>query len=101
MYTTVGDEDLAIDEADQDTIDERSDNDVTTIVVNIFDSFIPGNIFQALANNQLLAILVTAVVVGALLKPNGPIMRAVVEIDQIVTKIIIFLIKLAPLVSSS
>lgn len=97
MYSPVGEDDLAIDEADQDTIDERSDNDVTTIVVNIFDSFIPGNVFQALANNQLLAILVTAVVVGALLKPGGPLMRAVVEIDQIITKVIVFLIKLAPI----
>lgn len=97
LYSPVGESDLEIDESDQDTIDERSDNDVTTIVVNIFDSFIPANIFQALANNQLLAILVTAVVVGALLKPNGPLMKAVVEIDALVMKIIIFLIKLAPI----
>jgi len=96
MYEPVGEDDLAVDEADQETIDERSDNDVTTIVVNIFDSFIPGNIFQALAENQLLAILVTAVVVGGLLEPGGPIMRAVVELDRLITKVIVFLIKLAP-----
>lgn len=97
LYTPVGDDDLEIDESDQETVDERRDNDVTTIVVNIFDSFIPSNIFQALAENQLLAILITAVVVGGLLKPNGPIMRAVIEVDALVMKVIVFLIKLAPI----
>lgn len=97
MYTEVGEDELAVDESDQDTIDERSDNDVTDIVVNIFDSFIPSNIFTALAENHLLAILVTAIVVGGLLKPGGPIMKAVVEVDSLITKVIIFLIKLAPI----
>lgn len=72
------------------------DNDVSTILVNIFDSFVPGNIIQALAENQLLAVLVTAVVVGALLEPGSSIMKAVVEIEKLITKVIIFLIKLAP-----
>ena len=80
IYTTVSDADLEVDEGDQDLVDERSKNDVTDIVVNVFDSFIPSNIFQALANNQLLAILVTAVVVGGLLKPRGSLMKAVIEV---------------------
>jgi Na+/H+-dicarboxylate symporter len=96
MYETAGADDLAVDEDDQDTFDERAENDVTTIVVNIFDSFIPGNIVSALADQQLLAVLVTAVVVGYLLEPKGPVMKAVVEIDRIVMKVITFLIMLAP-----
>lgn len=97
MYRPVGEDELAVDEEDQETIDERGENDVTDIVVNIFDSFIPSNIFQALAENQLLAILVTAIVVGGLLEPGGPIMRGVVEVDRLITKVIVFLIKLAPI----
>jgi Na+/H+-dicarboxylate symporter len=97
MYAVAGEDSLAIDEDDQDTFDERSDNDVTTILVNIFDSFIPGNIFAALAENQLLAVLVTAVVVGGLLEPGSSIIKAVVEVERLITKVIIFLIKLAPI----
>ena len=97
LYTVVSESDLAFQsEKDEAQAAERSEKDVPDVVVDIFDSFIPSNIFQALANNQLLAILVTAVVVGYLLKPNGPLMRAVEEVDALITKVIVFLIKLAP-----
>ena len=98
LYTVVSDSDLAFkSEKDEAQAAERSEKDVPDVVVDIFDSFIPSNIFQALANNQLLAILVTAVVVGYLLKPKGPLMKAVEEVDALITKVIVFLIKLAPI----
>lgn len=98
MYTTVSDSDLAFQsESDAELASERSEKEVHDIVVDIFDSFIPSNIVQALANNQLLAVLVTAVVAGYLIKPKGALIKAVVEIDAIITKVIVFLIKLAPI----
>ena len=98
LYTVVDDSDLAFQsESDEELASERGEKEVHDIVVDIFDSFIPSNIVQALANNQLLSVLVTAVVVGYLLKPKGALLKAVVEIDAIITKVIVFLIKLAPL----
>jgi Na+/H+-dicarboxylate symporter len=61
-------------------------------------SFIPQNIFQALAEDQLLAVLISAIVVGCLIKgPNSSLLRGIKEVDKIVFKIIDFLIKLAPI----
>ncbi|GIZ36937.1 hypothetical protein CKM354_000040200 [Cercospora kikuchii] len=88
---------LEVAEEDQETIDERASQQPHDIVVTVFTSFIPQNVFQALAEDQLLAVLVTAVVVGCLLKPNSSLLRAIKEIDRIVYVIIEFLIKLAPI----
>ncbi|PPJ58873.1 hypothetical protein CBER1_04432 [Cercospora berteroae] len=88
---------LAVAEEDQDTIDERASQQPHDIVVTVFTSFIPQNVFQALAEDQLLAVLVTAVVIGCLLKPDSSLLRAIKEIDRIVYVIIEFLIKLAPI----
>jgi len=68
------------------------------IVVQVFESFIPNNVASALANDELLAVLVSAIVVGCLIKgPDSSILRAVREIEKIIMKIITFLIKLAPI----
>ena len=67
------------------------------VVVQVFESFIPNNVASALANDELLAVLVSAIVVGCLIKgPDSSILRAVREIEKIVMWIITFLIKLAP-----
>lgn len=98
MTEATGDS-LEVDADDQDTIDERSENKPHDIVIQVFQSFIPSNIFNALANDSLLAVLVSAVVVGCLLKgpdSESSILRAVREVEGIISKIIIFLIKLAP-----
>ncbi|CZT19396.1 related to excitatory amino acid transporter [Ramularia collo-cygni] len=90
---TLGD----ISEADQETIDERSSNAPHDIIVSVFTSFVPQNVVQALAEDQLLGVLVTAIVVGCLLKRDSALLRAVKEIDKIVFIVINFLIKLAPI----
>ena len=85
----------------QETADEVSeenpDNQPHDIVVQVAESFIPQNIFQSLAEDQLLGVLVTAIIIGCLIKgPDSSILRAVKEVDKIVFKIINFLIMLAP-----
>jgi Na+/H+-dicarboxylate symporter len=45
----------------------------------------------------LLAVLVTAVVVGYVIKPGGALMRAVEEVEVIIMRIITILIYLAPI----
>lgn len=65
-------------------------------VVQLFETLIPQNIFKALAEDVLLSVMVISIVVGCLLKRDSPILRVVKEIEEMVLKIITFLIKLAP-----
>jgi len=68
------------------------------VIVQVFESFVPNNVVGALANDELLAVLVSAIVVGCLIKgPDSSLLRAVREIEKIVMKVITFLIKLAPI----
>ena len=88
-----------IEEAEE-VQEENPDNAAHDIVVSVAESFIPQNIFQALAEDELLSVLIASVVVGALIKgpaSNSPLLRAIKEVDRIVFKIIDFLIKLAPI----
>lgn len=89
---------LAIDPDDEETIAEREGTKPHDIIVQVFQSFIPSNIVGAVANDELLAVLVTAVVVGCLIKgPDSPLLRAIKEVDRIITIVITFLIYLAPI----
>ena len=90
-------ESLVVSEDDAETVAEREDTAPHDIVVSVAESFIPNNIVAALAEDSLLAVLVTAIIIGCLLKPEGSIMRAVREIEKITMIIITFLIKLAPI----
>ncbi|KAK7914914.1 Sodium:dicarboxylate symporter family protein [Apiospora marii] len=97
---TASQESLALDpdsETDQEYSDRAADTNVADVVVQIFESFVPANVVEALSENELLAVLTTAVVVGFLVQPGGSILRAVVEVEQIIMKIITFLIKIAPI----
>ena len=97
---TASQESLAHDpdsETDKEYADRAADTNVADVVVQIFESFVPANVVEALSENELLAVLTTAVVVGFLVKPGGSILRAVVEIEQIIMKIITFLIRIAPI----
>jgi Na+/H+-dicarboxylate symporter len=100
LMVPVGNDALQVSSDDQETIDENSSNAAHDIVVQVAESFIPNNVVAALAEDSLLAVLVTAVVVGCLIRgpaENSPLLRAVKEIDRIVAKIITFLIALAPI----
>ncbi|KFA63824.1 hypothetical protein S40285_07769 [Stachybotrys chlorohalonatus IBT 40285] len=85
--------------ADPDYVDEEAEEPLTVsqAVVQIFYSFIPNNIVGAFANEQLLSVLITAVVLGFMLPAKSSIMKAVVEIDKIVTTVITWLIQMAPI----
>jgi hypothetical protein len=81
MQPVSGDQ-LAVDEDDQETIDERKDIAIHEVVVDMFNSLVPQNIVNALATDSLLAVLVTAVVIGYVIKPGGALMRAVEEVHS-------------------
>lgn len=98
LMIVASEDSLTVDEGDQETIDEREETRPHDIVVQVAESFIPSNVVGALANDELLAVLITALVVGCLIRDEGSsLMRAVREVEKIVSTIIIFLIKLAPI----
>ncbi|KAH7310566.1 excitatory amino acid transporter 2 [Stachybotrys elegans] len=76
---------------------EEEPRTVSQAIVTIFDSFVPSNIIGAVANNELLSVLVTTVIFAILLPPTSSIMKVVRDIDTIITKVITFLIQLAPI----
>lgn len=77
--------------------DNAASSTIHGVVVNLFEQFIPQNVVYALANDSLLAILMTSIVVGYLLKPGSAILRAVQEVENLIVVVITFLIKLAPI----
>ncbi|TLD19935.1 hypothetical protein PspLS_09691 [Pyricularia sp. CBS 133598] len=88
---------LEMDEDQKDLVAERSKNEPHTVVVTLFRSFITDNIFRSLAETELLAILIVSVVIGYLINPTGRIIAAIEEVEKMVTRIITFLIKIAPI----
>ncbi|KAF2736254.1 Sodium:dicarboxylate symporter [Polyplosphaeria fusca] len=88
---------LEVKDSDQETIEEREEVAIHDVVVDMIYSFIPSNVVAALAEDSLLAVLVTSIIVGCYIKgPNSSLLRAVKEIEVIITKIITVLIYLAP-----
>lgn len=97
MQPVSGDQLEVTDEDDKEMIKERKNVAIHTVVVNMFESLVPQNIVNALATDSLLAVLVTAVVIGYVIKPGGALMRAVEEVEVIIMRIITILIYLAPI----
>lgn len=97
LMTVMDPEDLEAMKTDAATEKQDAAVEIHTVVVQMFESFIPSNVVKALADDSLLAVLVTSVVVGYLLKPNSPLLKVVKEIEDIITVIITWLIKLAPI----
>ena len=98
LMTVADDETIALSEEEEADIKEKGGMAAHDVVVQVFESFVPNNVASALANDELLAVLVSAIVVGCLIKgPDSSILRAVREIEKIIMKIITFLIKLAPI----
>ncbi|KAF5002853.1 hypothetical protein FDECE_10503 [Fusarium decemcellulare] len=97
QFTVVGEDSLALDD-DDDSLPDTSERPIHTVVLEMFQSFIPSNIVSALANDELLAVIITAIIVGYLIEdPRSPIIRVTEEIERMITKIITFLIKVAPI----
>lgn len=89
-----------LDEEQEAEVEESSENQPHDIVLKVFQSFIPKNIVSALAENELLSILVTAVVLGLLIRgpdSKSSLLRAVREVERIVSVVITILIKLSPI----
>lgn len=64
------------------------------VVQQMFQSFIPDNVAYAAANNQLLSVLVVAIVVGYLIEDeDSSILRAAREVERMVTIVVTFIIK--------
>lgn len=88
--------DLAVSSKDQAMIKDRENVKIHDVVVQMFESLIPINIVKSLAEDGLLAVLITSVIVGYLIKPGSPLVRAIKEFEEIVTVIITWLVKAAP-----
>ncbi|KAJ0414497.1 Sodium:dicarboxylate symporter [Aspergillus carlsbadensis] len=98
LMTQASAESLNVDEDDQETFEERESTEIADVVVQMFESLIPINVVNALATDSLLAVLVTSIVIGYLIDGRTSyILKAVVEVEQIILKIITILIKLAPI----
>ncbi|KAL4934165.1 dicarboxylate/amino acid:cation symporter [Aspergillus undulatus] len=98
LMTQASPESLNVDEDDQETFDEREETEIADVVVQMFESLIPLNIVDALATDSLLAVLVTAVVIGYMIdRQTSYLLKAVEEIETIIMRIIMILIKLAPI----
>ncbi|KAK0614653.1 Sodium:dicarboxylate symporter [Immersiella caudata] len=98
LMQEVGRASLDINDPDQEKLyKEREAVAIHDVVQQMFDSFIPSNVVNALATDSLLAVLITAIVVGYLLETTSAIVRVLEEIEVLITKVITFLIKLAPI----
>ncbi|KAJ4005289.1 hypothetical protein NW752_011251 [Fusarium irregulare] len=95
QYTLVNEG--ALDTSD-DSLPDTSERPIYKVVEGMFFSFIPANIVGALANDELLAVIITAIIVGYLIEsPQSPIIRVAEEIERMVTKVVGFLIAAAPI----
>ncbi|KAL2758866.1 hypothetical protein ACRALDRAFT_2099178 [Sodiomyces alcalophilus JCM 7366] len=99
LMTVASDESLDRDANNIDDFSDREEVKPHDVVVTLFDTLIPRNIAAALADDELLAILVTSIVVGYLLPADGhsSVLRAVKEVNDMITRVIVVLIKLAPI----
>lgn len=117
LYSTVSPDQLKLDTAD-DSLPDTSEREIYTVVLEMFQSFIPKNVVYALANDELLGgmsnnmitlpiegiltvyltVIIVAIIVGYLIEsPESPIIRVTEEIERLITKIITFLIHIAPI----
>lgn len=100
LMTVASAESLDRDASETDDItDQGKEIQPHDVVVTLFDTLIPQNIVGALATDELLAVLITSMIVGYLIRPDGDsaILRAVREVNDMITRVIIVLIKLAPI----
>lgn len=98
MFTEVGEESLDTGNISEDDSAKTEENEIHDVVLQMFESFIPANIVNALASDSLLAVLITSIIVGYLIDgANSGLYRICLEIEKIITIVITFLIKCAPI----
>jgi Na+/H+-dicarboxylate symporter len=96
-FKEVDEDRLSLSEKEKADIAKRPTYTISESVVNLFESFVSANIFGSLADSELLAVVIAAIIIGLLLKRGSAIVKAIHEVDEIVTTIITFLIKVAPI----
>lgn len=97
MFTQVGDESLDPDNIDKKDQQKTEETPIHDVVLQLFESFIPDNVVNALATDSLLAVLISSIIVGYLLDgTNSALFRVCLEIEKIITTMITWLIKMAP-----
>lgn len=98
LMTKADSKSLEVDPSKQNSdVEKNKDLQVHEAVEDMFESLIPENVVNALATDSLLAVLITAIVVGYLINgPNSSLLRATLEIERLIMKVITFLIKCAP-----
>ncbi|KAL1960386.1 hypothetical protein VTO42DRAFT_8346 [Malbranchea cinnamomea] len=94
---TVASEEAIGEEAEVPGSDD-TDRSIHAVVVQMFESLIPANVVNALATDSLLSVVVMSIVVGYLIPgSDSSILRAVKEVEKMITRVIIFLINCAPI----
>ncbi|KAF5017901.1 hypothetical protein F66182_10140, partial [Fusarium sp. NRRL 66182] len=97
QFTDVSADTPALDTNDS-SLPDTEERPIEQVVLQMFQSLIPANVVYALANDELLAVIITAIIVGYLIEdPRSPIIRVTEEIERMITKVITFLIKVAPI----
>ena len=68
-------------------------------VMGIFTSLIPTNVFASFAENDFMGVIVTGLVIGFLIRneKKSPILAMCVEVEGFVTRVIAYLISVAPI----
>lgn len=95
----VADEDaLTLSSDQEDEFPDPEERPAHSVVQTLFRTFITDNVFSALANTELLSILIVAIAIGYLINdPDSILLKLVVEFERMITRVIVFLIKLAPI----
>ena len=98
MFTTVDADSLSTDNIDEDDSTKTEETPIHDVVLQMFESFVPANVVDALASDSLLAVLITSIIVGYLIDgANSSLYKVCLEIEKIITTIITWLIKVAPI----
>ena len=79
MFTVVGDDSLALDNISEKDAAKTEEKTIPEVVLQMFESFIPSNVVNALATDSLLAVLIMSIIVGYLIDgPTSAIYKVVV-----------------------
>lgn len=97
-FSTVGAESLQLTTEQEEEFPDPSERPPHMVVLTLFQTLVTDNVIKALAEMELLAVLIVAVVIGYLIRDDDSVLlKLVVEIEKMITKVITFLIKLAPI----
>lgn len=97
MFSVVDAASLSTDAIDKKDEAKTEETPIHSVVLQMFESFVPANVVNALATDSLLAVLITSVIVGYLIEDTqSGLYRICLEVEKIITLVITWLIKMAP-----